>query len=489
MFLLVFTASAGAYSGGTGELNNPYQIADACDLLELAANTSDCSKCFILTADINLHGQNFTTAIIAPDGWFFTGKFDGNNHTISHFTISGGSNGDLGLFRWVSDGGEVKNLGITDCNIVGTGGVGGVGGLTGYNNGNISNCYSIASVSGYSAVGGLTGYNNGNISNCYSIASVNGYMWVGGLVGHGGFKGSISDCCSTANVSGTYYLGGLVGWNEGPVSYCYADSNINGIDSVGGLLGGNGYYIESNISYCHSMGTVGGVKRVGGLVGECFTHSFISHCYSTAAVTGSSDSNYVGGLVGIGNTSSGASIAYCYSTGPVTGTYRVGGLVGENYHSSVANSYSTSSVSGLSGSRYVAGLVGYIDGGYIHKCYSSGPVSAVPGSQDIAGLIAYTTYIGGDALSKSYWDKQTSGQTTSTGGTAKTTAEMKTLSTFASAGGGTEGGWDFVQTWYIEENQSYPLLRTYLAGDINHDGEVDFYDFDIFASQWLKGTN
>jgi hypothetical protein len=57
---------------------------------------------------------------------------------------------------------------------------------------------------------------------------------------------------------------------------------------------------------------------------------------------------------------------------------------------------------------------------------------------------------------------------------------MKTRSTFTSA------GWDFAQTWDIEENQTYPFFRNYLDGDINRDGLVDFYDFALLASQWLE---
>ena len=59
----------------------------------------------------------------------------------------------------------------------------------------------------------------------------------------------------------------------------------------------------------------------------------------------------------------------------------------------------------------------------------------------------------------SFWDIQTSGQTTSAGGTGMTTAQMKTLSTFTSA------GWDFVSVWGLAENQTYPYLRTNLLAD------------------------
>jgi hypothetical protein len=85
-------------------------------------------------------------------------------------------------------------------------------------------------------------------------------------------------------------------------------------------------------------------------------------------------------------------------------------------------------------------------------------------------------------VTASFWDIDTSGQLTSAGGTGKTTAEMKTKSTF------TDAGWDFVEIWDIGENQTYPFLRTEPAGDSNHDKKVDLTDLAILASHWLDGT-
>jgi hypothetical protein len=81
-----------------------------------------------------------------------------------------------------------------------------------------------------------------------------------------------------------------------------------------------------------------------------------------------------------------------------------------------------------------------------------------------------------------FWDIETSGQTTSAGGTGKTTVEMKTLSTFTCA------GWDFVETWGIEDNQTYPFLKlTYPVSDLNYDKVVNLFDFAIFDEDWLEG--
>jgi hypothetical protein len=57
---------------------------------------------------------------------------------------------------------------------------------------------------------------------------------------------------------------------------------------------------------------------------------------------------------------------------------------------------------------------------------------------------------------------------------------MKTQGAFTSA------GWDFIEVWDIGENQTYPFLRTYAPGDIDHDGVVDFRDIAYLAESWLR---
>ncbi len=193
----------GKYSGGTGEPNNPYQIASKADLLALAADTNDYSKCFILTADVNMEGQVFTKAIIAPDtnsvtnfqGTAFTGTFDGNDFKITNFTIDGGSNQYLGLFGRIDLRGSVKNLGLENSTVSGSRDIGGLAG---------------------SSAGGLVGsLLGGIISNCYSTGNVSGSsQYFGGLVGYS-FNSGINSCYSRGWVSGTSNVGGLVGYKDG----------------------------------------------------------------------------------------------------------------------------------------------------------------------------------------------------------------------------------------------------------------------------------
>jgi len=216
---LVGLPAQAKYGGGTGEPNDPYQIATAADLIALGESPGDYGKHFILTADIdldpNLPGRKiFDKAVIGPEvneaKWWpfgetpFTGVFDGNGHTISHLTIVGVEH--VGLFGQLASGAEVNDLGVVDVNIVGS--------------------------SHY--VGGLVGSNGGTVTHGYSTGAISGDWYVGGLVGYNG--GAVTQCYSTGSLSGDWYVGGLVGWTyNSAVTQCFWDTQMSGqAESTGG---------------------------------------------------------------------------------------------------------------------------------------------------------------------------------------------------------------------------------------------------------------
>ena len=51
-----------------------------------------------------------------------------------------------------------------------------------------------------------------------------------------------------------------------------------------------------------------------------------------------------------------------------------------------------------------------------------------------------------------------------------------------------DADWDLVAVWNIEQDQIYPLLRKYLAVDVNYDNQINFMDFASFAQCWLGGA-
>jgi M6 family metalloprotease-like protein len=248
--LVEFTINGAApdagYSGGSGTETDPYLISNKDDLLALGANTDDYGKCFKQTVDIDLDGESFTKAVIAPDtdisvagfqGPKFTGTFDGDGHNIMNLSIDGGSTVDYrSLFGYVGSGGYIKKTGLLNCNIIGNRSLGGLVSENG--GGTISSCYFTGSVSGNDNVGGLVGYNNsGIIIDCYSTGSVSGDENVGGLVGNSS-KGTISSCYSACSVSGRVSVGGLAGRKLfGTISDCLWDLQISGQTTSAGGTG------------------------------------------------------------------------------------------------------------------------------------------------------------------------------------------------------------------------------------------------------------
>jgi len=224
---------------------------------------------------------------------------------------------------------------------------------------------------------------------------------------------------------------------------------VTGSSDIGGLVGEN-YY--GGISNCYSTGTVSSNSNIGGLVGSNYYGS-ISDCYSTGSVSGTS---FVGGLAGLNEY---GNISRCYSTGAVSGDgWGIGGLVGRNYDAGINN------------------------------CYSAGKVSSSTGSLDVGGLVG-SDY--GGSVVGSFWDVNTSCQTDSSGGTGKTTTEMKTLLTFISS----PASWDFTNEtangtnyyWRMCVNGvDYPRLNwESTTGDFACPDGIDFYDLAIFIDQWL----
>ena len=240
------------------------------------------------------------------------------------------------------------------------------------------------------------------------------------------------------NISeGGYHIGGLVGMNSGTVSNCNGMGFVRGTSQIGLLVGTS---IVGTITQSYSVGTVSGIRYIGGLVGS--NHSaVISQCYSTGSVSGSG--SCVGGLAG-DNFYENGTINDCYSASSVNGPdFCTGGLVGRNQEGTITHCFSTGIVSPYG--SYIGGLVGCTSG----------------------------------TITESFWDTQTSAQTTSAGGTGKLTSQMKAQSTFTSS------GWDFENVWDICEGMNYPKLIWQIpAGDFFCPNGVDFIDYSVLATEW-----
>jgi len=395
----------------------------------------------------NLRGQhtlmnnlNYTTPgyeeLAGPDGnegvgWLpigteddaFTGTLDGQGYEIRDLIMIGSGAPQVGVFGFVDEGGQIEDIGVVDANVVGDFVAGGLAGVC---HGTVTNSYSIASVYGHECAGGLVGICNGTVANSYSTGNVSGESGVGGLVGWNGNWGTVSNSYSTGNVTSNSGVGGLVGWNQGAVTNSYAMGNVicSGV-VAGGLVGIN----EGTVTNSHSAGSATGDMEVGGLVG---VNGWYMDGYSNPGTVTNS-----------------------YSTGSVTGEYDVGGLVGGNgYDSIVSHSYATGNVNGH---ECAGGLVG-TNVGSVGDSYSTGNVT---GNSSVGGLVGDDGSTG--TVSDSFWDTETSGQSTSAGGTGKNTTEMRDIATFSGASWNiaavaNPGTRNPAYIWNIVNNVTYPFL-------------------------------
>ena len=137
------------------------------------------------------------------------------------------------------------------------------------------------------------------------------------------------------------------------------------------------------------------------------------------------------------NTES-STVSSTYATGSVSGLNYTGGLVGENNSGTIFGSYASGSVSGPSG---IGGLVGRNYSGTVSNSYATGSVSC--DNSLVGGLVG--TNESSSTVSDSFYDLNTTGMDDEDKGTAKTTAEMKTLATFTDTStNGHDAAWDFV---------------------------------------------
>lgn len=247
--------------------------------------------------------------------------------------------------------------------------------------------------------------------------TVTGNTDVGALVGHN-TEGSVSNSRASGTVTGESQVGGLMGWtSHGTANQSLSTGSVSGHWAVGGLVGAS---VGGTVTDCHSTSVVTGVERVGGLVGWNCWHSLVTNSYFT---------------------------------GDVTGQHCVGGVAGIN-HGTVSNSYSAGAVSG---NWAVGGLVGHNDGGSADNSYSAG---AVIGTSSVGGLVG-ENYEG--SITNAFWDTETSGQTGSAGGTGRTTAQMKSVTTFSAATWdivtvGSSGQGNPAYIWNIVDGETYPFL-------------------------------
>ena len=439
----------------------------------------------------------------------FTGVLNGQGFTISNLNIvvaQGAeqsfegltTDGFAGLFGVVNGPAAViQNVNLANVAVSGADGTD-VGALAGaLLQGEIENASSSGAVTGGDALID----DSGNRIN----AAVGGLV---GLMGSGSATGpaaSIAGSSSTAVVGGgDAFVGGLVGstlsgsniagsWAGGAVTVGATSGTAGEIAAGGGLAGSISGATLSN-DYATGAVSGSGGSAVGGFAGYIGA-SQVSASYATGAVsqntTSFAFSNYAGGFAGYVDT--GSSLTASFASGAVStvggssapSTF-AGGFAGY-VDGTVSQAYATGAVASTGPADNVGGFAGEIDaGGAVSQVYAAGAVTGFGSAAGLAGQLA-------GALSNSYWDEGTTGQTigfVNAGGVATTVVGMGGATGVSPYQAATYAGWDFSQTWSQPSAGEYPELLGVshvleVVGGTNYAvyGQYPIYTYQILGVQ------
>ena len=292
LLILVMTAAPAALADdGQKEEREIRHIAGVEDLQALAA---DCqldsySRNLLVILDGDLDLKNEPIYPIPT----FGGVFDGGGHSITGLRLATDGSRQ-GLFRYIQEGGEVRDVHISG---------------------------GIAPENGCCQLGGLAGVNRGSVINCSFSGSVTGKNAVGGLVGEN--YGTVRGCTVTGTVDGKRMTGGVVGYNEGLIADCHNQAQINTTLSDGALQLDDLRVTGLNAVELTNAEDENVVSDSGGVVG--FTKGVVQGCENTAAVGYPHFGYNVGGIAG----RQAGYLTGCKNRGEVYGRKDVGGVVGQ----------------------------------------------------------------------------------------------------------------------------------------------------------------
>jgi PKD repeat protein len=247
-------------------------------------------------------------------------------------------------------------------------------------------------------------------------------------------------------------------WNDGsgftPIG---SDSSTEGsTDGFTGEFDGNKNSISNLSINRSSTDRVGlfGVIEPSGTVGN--------FSLDNVSIEGN---NNVGGVVGSNN----GEISNVAVTGTVQGSgFQIGGLAGDNSKAVINQSYSHAEVKG---SNKVGGLIGTNLNGNVTEAYATGFTA---GFDQVGGLI------GDDpgSVNSTYWDIETTNQSTSAGGTGLETANMT-----GEDAPSTMTGLSFESDW-VTQDDDYPVFEwQIISGDEDSDSLRAIFEYTPVSPQ------
>mgnify|MGYP002623875715 CR=1 FL=1 len=365
-------------------------------------------------------------------------NFDGGNHTITYSfdQDSNGTENSLGLFR-VVNGTQVKNVNVTGTlNTLAAINIGGVVGHA--KEGSVidhcvSNVTIIAAKKVTQKLGGIVGWAaaGSKIINCVNKAPVGMFIpekgaanasQIGGIVGHIEGSVEVTSCTNEGQVTyegtGTPRIGGICGYINNLTSMTFKDCTNKGSivlnegnytasswSYVGGLTG---YYgtptqgskvvydgcvnegpVTANVTDTKTKLRMGGIASHAGISNAAFAEGSITwefkNCTNKGDITSTltSANNHIGGILGIGETTTKVICDGCTNSGKITvaGNGNIGGIMGQL--TSVSSSYTNFTVSKETVIEAKGGKIGIVGGN--NSAFTTAPTGKVAGTLVIGG--------------------------------------------------------------------------------------------------------
>ena len=394
-----------------------------------------------------------------------------NCYNIGSVNVSGNSSVVGGVVGY--NNGLVKNCYNTGTVTV-TGTDDYVGGVVGYNDvgGSVAGCYNTGSVSG-NQVGGVVGLNSfsATVTGCYFLQQDPAIYGIGNDNTHTGAAvvNDLDALCEELKNDNTntwsispFYDHPVLKTNpeggDGTAAHPYEIKTADELETFRDIVNGASGQVKDSDAHAKLMNDIDlssvcgptldseqpvSWTPIGNSESTAYTGTFngngktIKNLYinnttsdtdyqglfgyvgssgkvQNLSVSGTVNSSYVGGVVGLNS----GNVENCYNTGTVTGTVNVsgnssvvGGVVGYN-NGSVTNCYNTGEVSGKIS---VGGVVGYNNSGTVKNCYNTGNVSG--GSK--GGVVGYNISSGTSAIVENCYYQIDKGATFGIGGTTK----------------------------------------------------------------------
>lgn len=196
------------YYGTLRKENGVYQIASSSDLCKFAeiVNGGESNASADLLVDLNMEGYDDKYTPIGLQKKPFTGKFNGNGHTVSNLHITGKDN--VGFFGTVGSGAMIQNLNLdASCSVTGDNYVAGLVGYMRTYKLTIDKCSTAATVTargGYAA--GFIGYTlklaSVTLQDSYNLGRIQADSMAAAMVAPSEGKLNITDCYNAGKVTG-----------------------------------------------------------------------------------------------------------------------------------------------------------------------------------------------------------------------------------------------------------------------------------------------